>query len=73
MRGTPFVRLRVVDVTISAGNTTGTASVGGGDIIGFYPGTLNQMIKSIEINNGVVTVTLVAAATADNIIHVVTI
>jgi hypothetical protein len=57
-----------VNVTVSAGNTTGTATVtSGSTVFGYRPtGNQDQFIDNISISATTLTVTLAAAATADN-------
>lgn len=56
------------DVTVTAGQTTGTATVvSGSKILGFYPaGNQDQHVDNIAISSTTLTVTLAAAATANN-------
>lgn len=57
-----------VAVTVAAGQTSGTSSVvSGGKIMGYYPTTnQDQTVKGIAISGTTLTLTLLAAATADN-------
>ena len=57
-----------VDVTVSSGGTTGTGTVTSGSIILGYYSTSNQdqFVDSIAISGTTLTITLGAAATADN-------
>jgi len=60
-------------VTVSAGNPSGTATVVSGSVIlGYYPtSNQDQHVDSIAISGTTLTVTLAAAATADNTFKVV--
>jgi len=62
-----------VTVTVAAGATSGTATVTEGAIvIGYYPaGNQDQFVDNISISATTLTITLAAAATADNIFRVV--
>jgi len=68
---------RVKTVTVSTGQSSGAsvddALLIGGQVLGIYPnGNQDQFVDDIEIGaGGAVTVTLAAAATADNIFDVV--
>jgi len=66
----PFGKIKIVSVTISSGATSGTATANG-TILGYYPSAQDQMVKSIVLSGSTLTVTLAAAATADNTINVV--
>lgn len=66
----PFGKIEVVAVTVSASATSGTGT-GEGKIIGYYPSAQDQMVKSIAKSGSTITVTLAAAATADNVINIV--
>ena len=61
------------DVTVSSGDTTGTATVTTGSIIlGYYPtSNQDQFVDSISISGTTLTITLGAAATANNVFKVV--
>ena len=63
----------VVEVTVSANETTGTATVTAGSVIlGCYPkSNQDQFIDSVAVADTTVTVTLAASATADNVFNVV--
>lgn len=62
-----------VTVTVTAGQTSGTGTVTAGSIvIGFYPTTnQDQFVKSIAIVDTTLTLTLLAAATANNVFKIV--
>jgi len=66
----PFGKIEVVTITVAASTTSGTGT-GEGTIIGYYPSTKDQMVKSIAKSGSTITVTLAAAATTDNVINVV--
>lgn len=72
LKETPVKGVYYVDVTISAGQTSGTATVEyGSKIIGNYAiSNQDQLIDSIAISGATLTVTLAVAATADNVIRV---
>lgn len=56
-----------ITVTVAAGATTGSSAVTTGwKIIGYYPVAQDQIVKSIAISGSTLTVTLLAAATAQN-------
>jgi len=63
----------VVEVTVTALETTGTGTVTAGSIIlGCYPkSNQDQFIDSVVVSETTVTVTLASAATADNVFNVV--
>lgn len=64
---------QVASVTVTTGQTTGTATVvAWGQILGIYP-TWNQdqFVDNVAIASTTLTVTLAAAATADNTFNVV--
>lgn len=63
------------DVTVALWQTVGTATVATGSIVvGMYPKTnQDQLIDSVVIASTTLTVTLAAAATADNVFTVTTI
>lgn len=63
--GTSFV---TKTVTVTAGQTSGTVAViAGSVIVGFYPaGNQDQYVDNVAISGAVLTVTLAAAATANN-------
>ena len=63
----------VVAVTVTASGTTGTGTVTAGSVIlGCYPtSNQDQFIDSVVVSETTVTVTLAAAATADNVFNVV--
>lgn len=60
-------------VTVTAGQTSGTATVTAGSVIlGYYPtSNQDQFVDSIVISSTTLTVTLAAAATANNVFAVV--
>lgn len=61
------IELTEVAVTVDAGETVGTATVlAGQTIVGFVPTAQDQVIESIAISGTTLTVTMAAAATADN-------
>jgi hypothetical protein len=62
-------------VTVALGDTTGTATVKrGSTILGIYPvSNQDQLVDSVAISGVTLTVTLAAAATADNVFSVVSI
>ena len=68
---------KVVTVTVATGATSGSSAADseliGGEILGFYPaGNQDQFVTNVVLNpDGSVTVTLAAAATADNVFNVV--
>ena len=68
---------KVVSVTVAAGATSGSSAADselvGGEIIGYYPaGNQDQFVTNITLNDdGSVTVTLGAAASADNVFNVI--
>lgn len=75
----PFIRgsivpsnLKVAAVTVTAGATTGTASVkAGSTVTGIYPtGNQDQFVSNVAISSTTLTVTLKAAATANNTFNV---
>lgn len=59
-------------VTVAIGATSGTASVAPGSIIlGVYPsGNQDQLLDNVAVSETTLTVTLAAAATAENQINV---
>lgn len=63
----------VASVTVAATATSGTATVTANSvIIGYYPtGNQDQLVDNIAISGTTLTVTLAAAATADNTFNVV--
>lgn len=63
----------VVEVTVTTGETTGTATVTAGSVIlGCYPkSNQDQFIDSVAVSETTLTITLAAAATADNVFNVV--
>ena len=63
----------VVSVTVVAAATSGTATVTDGSIIlGYYPtGNQDQFVDNIAIASTTLTITLAAAATADNTFNVI--
>lgn len=63
----------VVEVTVAAEETTGTATVTAGSVIlGCYPkSNQDQFIDSVAVADTTVTVTLAASASADNVFNVV--
>ena len=62
------LKYEVVNVNVSAGQTQGTGTCTSGSIIiGFYPaGNVDQFVDSISVSGTTITVTLGAAATAQN-------
>jgi hypothetical protein len=58
----------VVEVTVSTGQTSGTATVTeDAEILGYYPtGNQDQFVDNIAVSTTTLTLTLAAAATADN-------
>lgn len=73
----PKIGYKAVDITVSAAATSGSSAADselvGGEIIGIYPtGNQDQLIDNVVLNaDGSVTITLAAAATADNTFRVV--
>jgi len=69
------MELTQASVTVTAGGATGTATVPrGATILGYYPtSNQDQLVDSIAISGTTLTVTLAAAATADNVFKVVVI
>lgn len=67
------VSYEVIAVTVATGETVGTGTVvAGGQILWIYPvSNQDQFIDSVAIATTVLTVTLAAAATADNVFNVV--
>jgi len=63
----------VASVTVAAAATSGTATVTAGSIIlGYYPiGNQDQFVDNIAIASTTLTITLAAAATADNTFNVI--
>lgn len=61
-----------VDITVLTGQTTGTGTcTSGSTIMGYYQKTnQDQFIKSIGISGTTITITLLAAATANNVFTV---
>lgn len=69
------VRARSIPVTVLAGNVAATTPANpelvGGRLMGIWPTTQDQMLESVELHaDGSITVTLAAAATADNVFTV---
>jgi hypothetical protein len=68
---------KVVAVTVAAAATSGSSAADtelvGGEILGYYStGNQDQLVDSVVLNaDGSVTVTLAAAATADNTFNVI--
>lgn len=68
----PMIRKRNMDietvtVTVASGDTDGyVACRAGSNILGFYPTAGDQVVESVFVSGSQVTVTLAAAATADN-------
>jgi len=68
---------KVVSITVAAGASSGSSAADselvGGEVLGYYPaGNQDQYVDNITLNpDGSVTITLAAAATADNIFKVV--
>ena len=71
--GQSELNYEVVEVTVSSGGKTGTATVTEGSIIlGYYPATnQDQFVDNIAISGTTLTITLAANATADNVFKVV--
>jgi len=71
--GQSELKYTTVDVTVAAATTSGTATVPSGAIIlGYYPiGNQDQFVDDISISATTLTITLAAAATADNTFRVV--
>ncbi len=69
----PKLSYEVVEVTVASGATTGTGTVTAGSIIlGYYPiSNQDQFVDSIAVSETTLTITLAAAATADNKFKVV--
>jgi hypothetical protein len=69
----PKLSYEVVEVTVAANQTTGTGTVTAGSIIlGYYPiSNQDQFVDSIAVSETTLTITLAAAATADNKFKVV--
>ena len=71
------VKLATVPITVVAGATSGSspadASLVDGEILGYYPtGNQDQFVDSIALGaDGSVTITLAAAATANNTFNVI--
>lgn len=67
------LKYEVITVTVATGQTAGTGTVvAGGEILGFYPiSNQDQLVDSVAIASTTLTVTLAAAATADNVFKVV--
>ena len=63
----------IVAVTVSAGNSSGTATVTSGSIIlGWRPtGNNDQFVDNISVSGTTLTITLAANATADNTFSVI--
>jgi hypothetical protein len=64
--------IKTVAVTVAIGETAGTATVAAGSVImGIYPtSNQDQLIDSVVIATTTLTVTLAAAATAENVFAV---
>ena len=71
--GKPFGVIETVTVTVLATATSGSATAKlGRTIIGVYPsGNQDQFIDNVAISGTTVTITLAAAATANNVFTVV--
>ncbi len=69
----PKLSYEVVEVTVATNQTTGTGTVTAGSIIlGYYPiSNQDQFVDSIAVSETTLTITLAAAATADNKFKVV--
>ena len=65
--------IEVLEVTVSSGASTGTATcTSGAIVIGYYPiQNQDQFVDSIDISGTTLTVTLASNATADNKFNVV--
>lgn len=72
--GQAEVDITIEDVTVLAGQTSGTATVVTGTIVlGIFPvSNQDQTIDSVLVSGTTLTVTLAAAATADNVFKVAT-
>ena len=71
--GDAELNTEIKEVTVTAGGSTGTATVTAGNVIlGYYPtSNQDQFVDSIAISSTTLTVTLAANATADNVFKVV--
>ena len=67
------LKYETADITVSAGNPTGTATITSGSIvIGFYPtGNNDQFVDNISISGTTLTITLAANATVNNTFKVI--
>jgi len=68
---------KVVSITVAAAATSGSSAADpelvGGEILGYYPtGNQDQLVDNVALAaDGSITITLAAAATADNTFNVV--
>ena len=75
----PKLAVKEVSVTVAAGGTSGSSDADpelvGGEILGYFPaGNQDQFVADITLNaDGSITITLAAAATADNTFKVIAI
>jgi len=73
----PKIAYKTVSVTVATGATSGSSAADSdlvnGEIFGFMPaGNQDQFVDNVVLNaDGSVTVTLAAAATADNVFKIV--
>lgn len=65
-------RVTIENVTVTAGQTSGTATVTEGVVVlGIYPaGNQDQFVDNVAVSTTTLTVTLAAAATANNVFKV---
>lgn len=69
-------QIKMVSITVAAGATSGSSAddseLVGGTILGIYPtGNQDQLVDNVVLNaDGSITITLAAAATADNTFNV---
>lgn len=68
----PSSRITLEDVTVTAGQASGTATVtAGATVLGIYPaGNQDQFVDNVAISGMTLTVTLAANATANNVFKV---
>lgn len=71
--GKSELKYEVVDVTVTAGQSSGTATITSGSIIlGFYStGNQDQLVDNVSISGTTLTITLAANATGNNTFKVV--